>query len=46
MFDEGPWPHLSGVERASYLRKIAAIITRRLDELANLEVLDNGKPYH
>ncbi|MBE9539665.1 MAG: aldehyde dehydrogenase family protein, partial [Proteobacteria bacterium] len=44
-FDEGPWPHLSGVERAGYLRKIAAIITRRLDELANLEVLDNGKPY-
>ncbi len=44
-FDEGPWPRLSGAERAGYLRKIAAIITRRLDELANLEVLDNGKPY-
>ena len=44
-FDQGPWPRLSGAERAVYLRKIAAIITRRLDELATLEVLDNGKPY-
>ena len=44
-FDQGPWPRLSGTERAVYLRKIAAIITRRLDELATLEVLDNGKPY-
>lgn len=44
-FDQGPWPRLSGAERAVYLRKIANIITRRLDELAKLEVLDNGKPY-
>lgn len=44
-FDHGPWPRMSGVERAGYLHKIAEIITRRLDELAKLEVLDNGKPY-
>ena len=44
-FDEGPWPRLSGTERAAYLRKIAEIINRRLDELSKLEVLDNGKPY-
>jgi betaine-aldehyde dehydrogenase len=44
-FDEGPWPKLSGAERAGYLRKMAEIITRRLDELSKLEVLDNGKPY-
>ena len=44
-FDEGPWPRLTGAERGAYLRKIAAIITRRLDELSKLEVLDNGKPY-
>ncbi|KGJ92536.1 aldehyde dehydrogenase family protein [Colwellia psychrerythraea] len=44
-FDQGPWPRLSGAERAVYLRKMANIITRRLDELAKLEVLDNGKPY-
>jgi len=44
-FDEGPWPQMSGQERSVYLQRIADIITRRLDELAKLEVLDNGKPY-
>ncbi|MDX1281992.1 aldehyde dehydrogenase family protein [Shewanella colwelliana] len=44
-FDVGPWPRMSGAERGTYLRKIASIITRRLDELAQLEVLDNGKPF-
>jgi betaine-aldehyde dehydrogenase len=44
-FDNGSWSTLPGIERASYLRKIAQIITRRLEELAQLEVLDNGKPY-
>ena len=44
-FDEGPWPRLSGTQRAVYLRKFADIINRRLDELSKLEVLDNGKPY-
>ena len=44
-FDHGPWPKMSGKERGSYLRKMADIITRRLDELSKLEVLDNGKPY-
>lgn len=44
-FDNGPWPKLSGVERAVYLQKMADIINRRLTELAKLEVLDNGKPY-
>jgi len=44
-FDHGPWPKMSGSERGKYLRRIASIITERLDELAELEVLDNGKPY-
>ncbi len=44
-FDNGSWSKLSGKERAVYLHKMADIITRRLDELAKLEVLDNGKPY-
>jgi len=44
-FDHGPWPKMSGKERAGYLQKMADIINRRLDELAKLEVLDNGKPY-
>ncbi|TRX57849.1 aldehyde dehydrogenase family protein [Thalassomonas sp. M1454] len=44
-FDNGPWPKLSGAERAVYLQKMADIINRRLTELSKLEVLDNGKPY-
>ncbi|MEH6651657.1 MAG: aldehyde dehydrogenase family protein [Motiliproteus sp.] len=44
-FDHGGWPQLSGAERAVYLRRIAEIITRRLDELAAIEVQDNGKPF-
>mgnify|MGYP000396684486 CR=1 FL=1 len=43
-FDHGPWPRLSGKERAVYLRAIAQGIRDRLPELARLEVLDNGKP--
>ena len=43
-FDLGPWPRLSGAARAVYLRKIAAGIRERLEELAILEVRDNGKP--
>ena len=44
-FDNGPWPKLTGAERATYLRAIAAEINERLDELSKMEVLDNGKPY-
>lgn len=43
-FDEGPWPRLSGAERATLLRAIAAGIRQRLPQLAELEVRDNGKP--
>lgn len=44
-FDNGPWPKMTGVERGEYLQKMAVIINRRLTELSELEVLDNGKPY-
>ncbi|TNB81513.1 aldehyde dehydrogenase family protein [Pseudomonas sp. Fig-3] len=44
-FDEGPWPRLSGAERGAYLRKIADGIRARQEELATLEVRDNGKPF-
>jgi len=43
-FDHGPWPRMSGAERAKYLRAMAAGIRARLSELARLEVRDNGKP--
>lgn len=43
-FDEGPWPKMTGAERAAVLRRIADGIRERLDDLARLEVCDNGKP--
>lgn len=43
-FDHGPWPRLSGAERAQVLRRIAEGIRANLEELAVLEVRDNGKP--
>ncbi len=43
-FDTGPWPRMSGQERAEVLRRMGDEIARRTDELARLEVRDNGKP--
>lgn len=43
-FDEGPWPRLSGAERAVILRQIADGIRKKASRFANLEILDNGKP--
>lgn len=43
-FDEGPWSQMTGAERATILRAIANGIRQRQDQLAELEVRDNGKP--
>ncbi|MBB3810421.1 aldehyde dehydrogenase family protein [Pseudochelatococcus contaminans] len=43
-FDTGPWPRMSGAERATVLRAIAQGIRDRLPELARIETRDNGKP--
>ncbi len=43
-FETGPWPRMSGAERAAILRKMGNEITTRTDELARMEVRDNGKP--
>ena len=43
-FDDGPWPKMSGRERAAILRKMGDIINERVNELAKLEVQNNGKP--
>ncbi|RWU21368.1 aldehyde dehydrogenase [Pseudomonas alkylphenolica] len=43
-FDEGPWPQMSGSARAAVLRRMAQGIRDRQQELAELEVRDNGKP--
>jgi phenylacetaldehyde dehydrogenase len=44
-FDERRWLKLSPSERGRMLWKLADLIERDLEELAELESLDNGKPY-
>ncbi len=41
----GPWGDLTGRERASILRAVAVVIRERADEIARIEVRDNGKPF-
>ncbi|PSC69329.1 aldehyde dehydrogenase [Micractinium conductrix] len=43
-FDEGPWPRMSGKQRGKILIKIAELIEANLEEMAQIETLDNGKP--
>jgi len=42
-FDQGPWPRMSGKERASYLYKISELIKQNAEELALMESLEVGK---
>ncbi|WP_138420557.1 betaine-aldehyde dehydrogenase [Aquibacillus sediminis] len=42
-FDQGDWPNTPATERASHVRKIAELIERDKQELAELESLDTGK---
>src|SRR5574343_196457 len=43
-FDEGPWRRMNAAERGRLMHKLADLVEKNLDELANLEALDNGKP--
>ncbi len=43
-FDHGPWPRMSPSDRGKILWKIGDLINENLEELAQLESLDNGKP--
>jgi len=45
-FDKGPWRKMSGSERGYLMNKLADLIEKHADELAQLEALDNGKPAH
>jgi acyl-CoA reductase-like NAD-dependent aldehyde dehydrogenase len=42
-FEESRWPRLNPHQRARVLYKIAELIERHADELAEIETLDNGK---
>ncbi|MHC4088858.1 MAG: aldehyde dehydrogenase family protein [Planctomycetota bacterium] len=43
-FEDGPWPKTSGRDRGKMLFKLAELIAANAEELAGLEVLNNGKP--
>jgi phenylacetaldehyde dehydrogenase len=44
-FDEGPWSRMTPSERGRIIWRIGDLILEHADELAQLESLDNGKPY-
>jgi phenylacetaldehyde dehydrogenase len=44
-FDEGPWSRMTPSERGRIVWKIGDLILEHVDELAQLESLDNGKPF-
>jgi acyl-CoA reductase-like NAD-dependent aldehyde dehydrogenase len=41
-FDEGPWPRLSHVQRAAYLRAIGATLRDRADDIAEIWPRESG----
>jgi aldehyde dehydrogenase (NAD+) len=45
-FENGAWAKMSAADRGRLLYKLADLIEEHADELAILESLDNGKPFH
>jgi phenylacetaldehyde dehydrogenase len=43
-FEEGPWRRMTAGERGRAIWRIGDLILENLEELAELETLDNGKP--
>lgn len=43
-FEEGPWSRMTGTDRAKLIGKLADLVEKNADELAEIETLDNGKP--
>jgi aldehyde dehydrogenase (NAD+) len=44
-FETGPWRQATASQRGLLLHRLADLIEKHADELAQLEALDNGKPY-
>jgi len=44
-FDQGPWGRMTPSERGRIIWRIGDLILEHVDELAQLESLDNGKPF-
>jgi phenylacetaldehyde dehydrogenase len=43
-FDSGKWPKMSASERGRLIWKLGDLLEQRLEEFAQIESLDNGKP--
>ena len=44
-FEDGPWSRMTPSQRGRIIWKIGDLILDHVDELAQIETLDNGKPY-
>ncbi|MFG0289923.1 MAG: aldehyde dehydrogenase family protein [Rhodopirellula sp. JB044] len=44
-FDGGPWSKMTASQRSRFIWKIGDLIEANADQLAQLETLDNGKPF-
>ncbi len=44
-FDHGPWSKMTASERGKLIWKIGDLIEKHNDQLAQLETIDNGKPF-
>ena len=44
-FEDGPWSRMTASERGRIVWRIGDLILEHVDELAQLESLDNGKPF-
>src|ERR1700683_3939918 len=44
-FEDGPWARMTPSARGRIIWKIGDLILDHVDELAQLETLDNGKPF-
>ncbi len=44
-FEEGPWSRMTPSDRGRIIWRIGDLILQHVDELAQLESLDNGKPF-
>lgn len=45
-FNHGPWPRMRATERKRIMQRMVARIREAEEELHQLQVLDNGMPYH
>ena len=43
-FDHGKWSKMHGADRSAFMHRVADNIEKRIEEIAFIECMDNGKP--